>query len=607
MRYRLPFRPIAPVAAVLAAAVMLGSCAYFNTLYNARKNYSKAEELRESKDGEVDRNLKERYNEVITKCGKIIRDYPDSRWVDDAIFLMGKSLVRQGEYDKGIRKFVELTTNYPESGYVPESIYWLAMANYEKEENNQALLYTDRFLGAFPDHGLRFDVIFLAGDISLELEDYEGALGYYSVVAEESGNKQHREEAKLRGAELYFKMEDWVNAAIAYENVLGKGMDRDAKYSTTLSLAICYTKIGRCTEALRLCDALLEEITTTNKKPAIQLGKAAGYVCMDSLHAAIREYKDITSTFPKSDFSAEAYFHLGVIYHEKLDTLQLAQGAYAKVSNESPSSEFAAVALQRSSSLKRFLELQKSSGKSEGEEGQAEKRFLSAEIQLTKLGETDLALGNYRVVVDSFPQTSHAPLAAYAIGWIYRVEKDDTVNAVEAFSHLAREYPVSPQARGAVYEIGLLGEEALKNQLEAHIDSAVTDTARIAEEKDRIRAEAAALAAASLDSTATQPAAADSLGSVAADSLGAAVDSLGSVAVDSLVTVPSVSDSAVVDSAGAGGAAAVDTTRAPSREQIRRDTTYPLVEAADTSGTRKPPPPSERSGQPADSSSSGTP
>ncbi len=132
----------------------------------------------------------------------------------------------------------------------------------------------------------------------------------------------------------------------------------------------------------------------------------------------------------------------------------------------------------------------------------------------------------------------------------------------------------------------------MKNQLEAHIDSAVADTARIAEEKDRIRAEAAALAAASLDSTATQP---------------AAVDSLGSVAVDSLVTVPSVSDSAVVDSAGAGGAAAVDTTRAPSREQIRRDTTYPLVEAADTSGTRKPPPPSERSGQPADSSLSGTP
>ncbi len=606
MREKLSVRTIAPIAAVLAAAVMLGSCAYFNTLYNARKIYGEAEESRKAKGEEVDRSLKEKYDEVIIKCGKIIRDYPDSRWVDDAIFLMGQSLVRQGEYDKGIRKFVELTTNYPESGYVSKSIYWLAKANFAKGEYNQALLYTGRFLEAFPDHKLRFDVIFRAGDISLAREDYEGARRYYSVVAEESGNKEHKERASLRSADLYFQMEDWANAAAGYESVLGKGMDWDTKYTISLSLANCYTKIGRCTEALEHCDGLLKEISVTKEKPAVMLGRAASYVCMDSLPAAIREYDVITGSFPKSNYSAEAYFHLGVIYHEKLYSLQKAQMAYARVSNESASSEYAAVALQRSSSLKRLIELQKSSGENEGEEGRAEKRFLSAEIQLTKLGETDLALGNYRAVVDSFSQTSYAPLAAYAIGWIYRVEKGDTALAVEAFSHLAREYPVSPQARGAVYEIGLLGEEALRNQLEAHIDSAVAESARITAAKDEIRAEAAALATASVDSSATSPAAADRLGA-AADSLGAAAaDSLGAAA-DSLVTIPSSSDSAAVDSAGAGGASAVDTTEAPSKEQIKRDTTYPLVEAADTTGTRKMPPPAENREQSADTSSSGAP
>ena len=102
---------------------------------------------------------------MIEKCGKVIRDYPDSKWVDDAIFLMGQSLVRQGEYDKGIRKFIELTTNYPESKYVSRSMYWLAMANYDKGEYNQALLYTSRFLEAYPDDDQRFQVMFLAGDI----------------------------------------------------------------------------------------------------------------------------------------------------------------------------------------------------------------------------------------------------------------------------------------------------------------------------------------------------------------------------------------------------------------------------------------------------------
>jgi TolA-binding protein len=572
-------KTITLITVVIAAAAMLGSCAYFNTLYNARKTYGEAEKLRENKEGEVDRNLKEKYNEVITKCSNIIRDYPNSKWVDDAIFLMGQSLVRQGEYDKGIRKFIELTTNFPESGYVPLSIYWLATANYEKGEYNQALLYTKRFLDTYPKHKMRFEVMFLAGDISLALEDYEGALAYYSRVATESGNKKHKEEATLRSAELYYQMKDWTEAAASYESVLGKGMDWNIRYSVSLSLAQCYTHLGRCAEAKELCDGLLKEITTTKEKPAVMLGRAASLECMDSLQAALREYKVIASSFPRSNYSAEAYFNLGVIYHEKLDSLQQAQQAYAKVSNESASSEFAAIALQRSGSLKRLIELQEGSGENEGEEGRAEKRFLAAEIQLTRLNETDLALDNYKSVVDSFPLTSYAPLAAYAIGWIYRMEKKDTTRAVEAFTSLIRGYPISPQARGALYEVGLLGEEALSNQLEAYVDSAVADTARIAHEKDRIKAEASSMAASSLDSSLTSPAVTESV-KAPADSIGAKADSIGAE--------QSPPGPTAADSIGTAKKTAVDTTFAPSREKIRRDTTYPTGGRADTSSVRKP-------------------
>ncbi len=609
MKNRLFVKTITMFAVVLVAAVMLGSCAYFNTLYNARKIYAEAEDMRIEKGTEVDRNLKSKYDEVITKCGKIIRDYPDSKWVDDAIFLMGQSLVRQGEFDKGIRKFLELTTNYPESEYVPNSLYWLAKANYEKGDLNQALLYTQRFLEAYPDNDMKFDVAFLAGDIYLALENYQDALIFYSRVANESGKREYKEEASLRSANLYYQMEDWTNAATGYESVLGKGMDWKTRYNVSLSLADCYTNIGECVKAFELYDGLLKELTTTKETPPVKLGVAASYVCMDSLPAAIKEYNGIATSFPRSNYSAEAYFHLGVIYHEKLDSLRLAQEAYSKVSNESASSEYAAVALQRSSSLNRLLELQNSSGENEGEEAIAEKRFLAAEIQLTRLNETDLALGNYHAVVDSFPETSYAPLAAYAIGWIYRVDKGDTSQAVEAFSHLIRKYPVSPQARGALYEVHLLGEEELRNQLEAYLDSAVADTARISARKDQLRAEAAAMAAASLDSSITLPgdsvgAMADSLG-VPGDSIGAMADSLGAAA-DSLVSVPSANDSTKADSTGVGRSSAVDTARAPSREEIKKDTTYPLDGAADTTGTRNPPRPSgETRGQPADNSPSG--
>ena len=89
-------RTIALTAAVIAAAAAASSCVYFNTLYNARKIYGEAEEMRGEKQGDVDRNLRDKYTQVIEKCATIVRDHPDSRWVDDAVFLMGQSLVRQG-------------------------------------------------------------------------------------------------------------------------------------------------------------------------------------------------------------------------------------------------------------------------------------------------------------------------------------------------------------------------------------------------------------------------------------------------------------------------------------------------------------------------------
>ncbi len=61
----------------------------------------------------------------------------------------------------------------------------------------------------------------------------------------------------------------------------------------------------------------------------------------------------------------------------------------------------------------------------------------------------------------------------------------------------------------------------MSEQLEAYVDSAVADTASIAERKDEIRAEAAAMAAASLDTTITTP---------LADSLGTQGDSLATAA-----------------------------------------------------------------------------
>jgi TolA-binding protein len=464
---------------VICCLVAAWSCAYFNTLYNARRIYREAEEKREKGTG-GEREMRDSYEEVVTKCAKIVRDYPNSRWVDDALFLMGKALVRQGETDKGIRKFIELVTNFPKSDYVPKSIYWLGLAYYEKGDYNQALVYSDRFLKEYPESNLRNEVMFLAGDLNRELEQEEEALSFYSRVAEESSDGETVDEATLKTAELFYAKGDWEKAAAAYARVLRKGISWERRYEISLALGECYTSIGRCEEALGVYDGLLQEIVSSKEKPPVVLGRGASYVCMDSLETALSILKGVTGEFPRSTYSAEAYYRIGVIFHEKLDSLSRAQEAFAKVAGEYANSDFAEMAIQKSTSIKRLLELEQSSGEDVGgRERFAEKKFLAAEIQLTRLEEIDLAITNYTAVLDSFPRSSYAPQAAYAVAWIYDKKKREREAAIEMYRRVISFYPRSPQALGAIERLGTLGALELKERMQGLIDSAMVDTTGI--------------------------------------------------------------------------------------------------------------------------------
>ena len=503
------------LGALLVCLFLAASCAYFNTLYNARRIYRETEERREQgKSGE--REMRESYEEVITKCAKVVRDYPDSRWVDDALFLMGKALVRKGDIDKGIRKFVELMTNFPESDYVPKSIYWLGLAYYEKGDSNHALVYTDRFLDEYPKNELRNKVMFLAGDVSRELEQEEEALSYYSRVAEEASDGDVIDEATLKTAELFYEKGDWEKAASAYLRVLRKGIPWARKYEISLALGDCYIRMEKCAEALEVYDRLMEEIVTAKEKPPVELGRASSYVCMDSLETALSIFESVTGEFPRSSYSAEAFYHIGVIYHERLDSLQRAQEAFSKVAGEYADSEFAPRAIDKSTSIKRLIELEQSPGEgASGREQMAEKRFLAAEIQLTQLGEIDLALEKYTALLDSFPKSSYAPQAAYAIAWIHDREKQDRDRAIELYRRVISLYPRSPQALGSIERLGTLGALELRERMQAVVDSALVDTTGLVEEPEGAPREGA------VDSLAAPPSVGQETRPIAPDSLGA--------------------------------------------------------------------------------------
>lgn len=77
--------------------LLLVGCAYFNSLYNARRLFSEAEADRWSGRPSQART---KYDQAIQKAASSFRSDPEGRWADDALVLMGRAYLQRGEYEK---------------------------------------------------------------------------------------------------------------------------------------------------------------------------------------------------------------------------------------------------------------------------------------------------------------------------------------------------------------------------------------------------------------------------------------------------------------------------------------------------------------------------
>ena len=86
----------AVAAAVLSAFLVVG-CAYFNSLYNARRAFEEAQAARlEARPVEA----ASAYREAIDKAARSYRSDQGGRWADDALYIMGRAYFHSGDWTR---------------------------------------------------------------------------------------------------------------------------------------------------------------------------------------------------------------------------------------------------------------------------------------------------------------------------------------------------------------------------------------------------------------------------------------------------------------------------------------------------------------------------
>jgi len=125
------------------------------------------------------------YNSAILTFQKLIDQYPDSPNWDRAHLEMGKTLIDQGSHSRAknvLRKFATVQSQHP---LAPEALFRAARLDMSDEMFNEARTHLLELVENYPTSEYAADSLFWAGQSAYQLEDYEGAIEDWTLLADD--------------------------------------------------------------------------------------------------------------------------------------------------------------------------------------------------------------------------------------------------------------------------------------------------------------------------------------------------------------------------------------------------------------------------------------
>lgn len=443
----------------LSLFLILGGCVYFNTFYYAKKSYEKAYR-EQKKSGQVKATglQVQQYNDAIERASKVLVNYPHSKWVDDALFLIGQSYLQIGEYQRAERKFREIIEVIPKSNYRERAWYSVGLALIMAESYDRAIETFQNSLKQAHNKTLLGKIQRQLGEAYFAIEEYDSAIVHFATVVEHYGDDKFKSQAQFRIGESYLKLKDPGRAAEAFGGVLRYKPTGENYFAARFQQAGCLGDEKKFQEGLKILHELANDDRFYKKLGQVNLKIAEVYGELDSLPAAIALCEKIPVLFPKSAEAAQAYYLLGGLYQEKLHNLKKAKELFDKAANENRNSEYGRLAISRSKDIATLESYQKTLTSEESTKA-AQSLFFLAEIYYHQFNEPDSALAMYAQVVAQHPESDFAPRALAAMGYLYAHAKDDSVKAADTYRRLLTEYPHNDCVGDAVRYLNLAGTE----------------------------------------------------------------------------------------------------------------------------------------------------
>ena len=385
------------------------------------------------------------YRKVIEKCAKIIEEYPKAKFVDEALYLMGKSYLEVGEYSKARRKFEELERYFPKSKYTKlitlqigkiyfyqknyskayeyfvkaehskifkkhkdEIFLWKIKIFYEQQDFSsvekliKSYLKKKRKLKGETNRFIK-EAILLGAKASMYNKDFDFAINLLNIYLNFILNEEERNKARELKGDILFKKGKYEQAKSNYKEITYREGTKDY-YRIQLKIAECEEKLDN----------------------------------FDKAEDIYNQIKDKTA----GDLKAQAFLKLLLLY-EKQNDFEKAKELLKDVDNFLrfvPADNIYKKEILSHKQAIYLIDSLKNDTTSIG-------LFKKAEINFVIFKKPEKAIQYYEEIYKNYPEDTLAPKSLFAIYYIKKEILKDTANLENIKKILIKNYPESIYAK----------------------------------------------------------------------------------------------------------------------------------------------------------------
>ena len=454
---------------LLLVFTFLTNCAYYNTFYNAEQYYEEAEKLRLEKDGEITPiSAMDKYGKTIEKCKKVIQDFPDSKYVNEARLLMGKARYYRSDYDLAIDNLRVIINEGP-TKLKEEANYWQALCKWKKGSVSASIDELNTLLKNSNSNNIKSKCYLSLAEIANESKDIDLSLDYLQEAAKLTTNRNEKGVIYGKLSKMAFDKKSYTLARDGYNKVIAFSLSKDKIEEAHLQVL----KILRIENNYRSAEKKIKSMLLDDKfnriSGELELELVQLYKAQGDLEDIESRLETIVNDYQRTSVSAEAYYQLGRIYTSDKWDLSKAKEYFDMVSKESSRSIFSPMAKNYSKAIDLYQialkDMEKHKKIDVAEDSIVEDTLIDSTQQSTpkeirpirtvpelyyQLADLEAftfdryqeSISYLNRIIEEYPESKFKSKSMFALVFVYE-ELNDSTSSAEVKSNLLKNFPDS--------------------------------------------------------------------------------------------------------------------------------------------------------------------